>query len=141
MADRITAMRASGVYAAPDRMERRAMAHPQRPASLRIGPAPRVYIPHDRDMRCGARVRPRADAGARGGAMTQGVQTQYDIKGQYERVLPQLLKGEARYAVFDRKGSGSGFVVATDRRLIFMDQHSRDRQDMAPVTIPYAQIS
>ncbi len=70
--------------------------------------------------------------------MGQGVQTRYDSKGQYERVLPQLLEGEALYSVFDLKDSGSGFVAATDRRLIFMDQNFLDRQDMALVTIPYA---
>ena len=71
----------------------------------------------------------------------QQVQTQYDSKAQYERVVPHLFQGEALYFVFDLKGVASGFIGITDRRIIFIDQDFLDRKDMALVTVPYARIS
>jgi hypothetical protein len=71
----------------------------------------------------------------------QQVQTQYDSKAQYERVVPHLFQGEALYFVFDLKGAGTGFIGITDRRIIFVDQDFLDRKDMALVTVPYARIS
>ena len=71
----------------------------------------------------------------------QQVQTEFDSKGQYERVLPHLFQGEALYFVFDLKGSGTGFIGITDWRIIFIDQDFLDRKDTALVTVPYARIS
>lgn len=74
-------------------------------------------------------------------ADTEQVETYYDSKSQYDRVVPHLFQGEPLYFVYDLKGVGTGFLALTDRRLIFVDQDFLDHKDMALVTVPYARIS
>jgi len=71
----------------------------------------------------------------------QQVQTEFDSKSQYERVVPHLFQGEVLYFVFDLKGAGTGFIGITDKRIIFIDQDFLDRKDMALVTVPYSRIA
>jgi len=74
------------------------------------------------------------------GAQAQ-VQTQFDNKKQFERVLPHLLEGEQLFYVYDLVRAGSGFIGITDRRLLFIDQDFLDRKDAALVSIPYNRIT
>ena len=67
-------------------------------------------------------------------------QVEYDSKGQMERIAPMVEAPEILYAVFDLKGSGSGFVGITDRRLIFMDQGVIRKKKMI-VSLPYSKIT
>jgi len=64
----------------------------------------------------------------------------FDNKSQFERVSAYLIPGEALFAVFDCKGSGTGFVGLTDRRLIFYDQGVFMNKRKAMISIPYNQI-
>ena len=65
--------------------------------------------------------------------------TQYDKKDQYERILKYTIQGEALAAVFDCKGTGTGFVGVTDRRVIFYDQGIFMKKKTM-ISIPYHQI-
>lgn len=57
-----------------------------------------------------------------------------------ERIATMVSSPEVLYAVFDLKGSGSGFVGITDRRLIFMDQGVIRKKKMI-VSLPYSKIT
>lgn len=63
----------------------------------------------------------------------------FDNKSQLERIRAYLISGEKLYAVLDLKGSGTGFVGLTDRRLIFYDQGVLFKKK-SMVSIPYNQI-
>lgn len=63
----------------------------------------------------------------------------FDNKGQYDRVAAYVIKGETLKAVFDCKGSGTGFVGITDQRVIFYDQ-GMFLKKKTMVSIPYHQI-
>jgi hypothetical protein len=52
---------------------------------------------------------------------TQGGQVIFDRQDQLEKIEAGLLPGEEIEAVFDVKGSGSGFVGITSKRIIFQD--------------------
>ena len=53
---------------------------------------------------------------------------------------PFLLAGEQVYGVLDCKGGGTGFVVLTDRRLMFYDKvFLRNRK--ALTTVPYSMVT
>lgn len=67
------------------------------------------------------------------------VQIQYDIKDQLKRIEPYIISGETLQAVFDCKGSGTGFVGITDQRLIFYDQTFLTKKK-SMVSVPYHQI-
>jgi hypothetical protein len=67
-------------------------------------------------------------------------QTEYDNKGQYERIRAICLPDEVLLAVFDEKGRGTGFVGISNRRLIFMDV-SPIRKHRLMISLPYAQIT
>lgn len=63
----------------------------------------------------------------------------YDNEGQYKRIAAYAIPGETIFAVFDCKGSGTGFVGITDQRVIFYDQGVLlKRKSM--VSIPYHQV-
>lgn len=64
----------------------------------------------------------------------------YDHREQLEKIQALLVPAEVLYGVFDLKGSGTGFVGVTDRRLIFMDQAFLGRQK-AVVSLPYTKIT
>jgi hypothetical protein len=70
----------------------------------------------------------------------QQPQAEYDNKGQLDRIATMVSSPEILYAVFDLKGSGSGFVGITDRRLIFMDQGVIRKKKMI-VSLPYSKIT
>ncbi len=63
----------------------------------------------------------------------------YDIEDQLRRIEAYLVPGEALMAVFDCKGSATGFVGITDRRLIFYDQTFVTGKK-AMVSVPYNHI-
>ena len=63
----------------------------------------------------------------------------YDNKGQFDRIVAYCIPGENIYAVFDCKGSGTGFVGITDRRIIFYDQGVFIKKK-SMISIPYNQI-
>lgn len=63
----------------------------------------------------------------------------YDNPSQLARIQAYVIPGETLMAVFDCKGSGTGFVGITDRRLIFYDQAFVTGKK-AMVSIPYNQV-
>jgi len=63
----------------------------------------------------------------------------YDIKDQLKRVKQYLIPGEELQAVFDCKGSGTGFVGISDQRIVFYDQGLLIKKK-SMVSIPYHQI-
>ena len=46
----------------------------------------------------------------------------FDNAEQLKRIQAHLIPGETLHAVWDCKGSGTGFVGVTDQRIIFYDQ-------------------
>lgn len=64
----------------------------------------------------------------------------YDNKSQLDRIAAYTIPGESIYAVYDCKGSGTGFVGITDRRVIFYDQTGVVNKKKAMISIPYNQI-
>ncbi len=66
-------------------------------------------------------------------------QTVYDIKNQYDRIVPYIIKGETLYAVYDCKGGGTGFVGISDQRIIFYDQGVITKKK-SMVSLPYNQV-
>jgi len=64
----------------------------------------------------------------------------FDRKEQLEKIEALCQPDEVIRAVFDCKGSATGFVGITDRRLIFYDQ-SLTTGRKAMMTIPYSRIS
>jgi hypothetical protein len=63
----------------------------------------------------------------------------FDNQKQYDRIIAYLLEGENLYAVYDCKGSGTGFVGITDRRVIFYDQGVFVKKKTM-ISIPYNQV-
>ncbi len=46
----------------------------------------------------------------------------YDKKEQAEQIIPWLVGSEKLHAVFDCKGSGTGFIAITDKRLMYYNK-------------------
>jgi hypothetical protein len=46
----------------------------------------------------------------------------FDKKDQVEQIVPWLVGGERLSGVFDLKGSGTGFIAITNKRLMFYDK-------------------
>ena len=65
--------------------------------------------------------------------------TIYDNISQLKRIEAYVIPGETLVAVFDCKGTGTGFVGFTDQRLIFYDQAFMTNEK-AMVSIPYNQV-
>lgn len=63
----------------------------------------------------------------------------YDLKDQLDKIQASLLPGEKVEAVFDMKGSGTGFLGVTSHRIIFYDKVFLRRMK-AVVSIPYSRI-
>lgn len=63
----------------------------------------------------------------------------YDNKGQFDRITPYIIPGETLKAVYDCKGSGTGFVGISDQRVIFYDQGLLDKEKTM-VSIPYHHV-
>lgn len=62
-----------------------------------------------------------------------------DKKDQLEKIDDYCLPQETIRAVFDLKGSGTGFIGITDKRIIFYDRAFMHKKK-AMVTIPYGRI-
>ncbi len=67
-------------------------------------------------------------------------QVDFDDRGQLERIQGGLITGETLYAVYDLKGTGTGFIGITDRRLIIQDE-GRVRKRRSLISIPYSKIT
>jgi hypothetical protein len=63
----------------------------------------------------------------------------FDRPDQLEKIRSGLLPGEEIEAVFDLKGSGSGFMGITSKRIIFQD-NAWVTNTKAIVSIPYSRI-
>jgi hypothetical protein len=63
----------------------------------------------------------------------------YDNEGQYRRIAAYVIPGETLRAVFDCKGTGTGFVGITDQRIIFYDQAMFTNKKVM-ISIPYNQV-
>jgi hypothetical protein len=70
---------------------------------------------------------------------TSSVQVIFDRQDQLEKIEAGLLPGEEMEAVFDVKGSATGFVGITSKRIIFQD-NAWVVKSMAVVSIPYSRI-
>ncbi|MEO8287249.1 MAG: PH domain-containing protein [Chloroflexota bacterium] len=68
------------------------------------------------------------------------VSVEFDNKNQLDRIQALLVTPEILYAVFDLKGSGSGFIGITDRRIIFMDQ-GVIRKKRSLVSLPFSKMT
>jgi hypothetical protein len=66
-------------------------------------------------------------------------QVVFDRPDQLEKIRSGLLPGEEIEAVFDLKGSGSGFMDITSKRIIFQD-NSWVMNTKAVVSIPYSRV-
>lgn len=83
-------------------------------------------------------VQAAADSGRDRAALLEGVD--YDVHGQAVQVLPWIIDGERLIAVYDLKGTGSGFVAITDMRLIFYDKAVFTKK-RALMSVPYSRIT
>jgi hypothetical protein len=70
---------------------------------------------------------------------TSSAQIIFDREDQLEKIEGGLLPGEEIEAVFDVKGSGTGFVGITSKRIVFRD-NAWVVKSMAVVSIPYSRI-
>jgi hypothetical protein len=65
---------------------------------------------------------------------------EFDNGDQLKQIVPWILPGERLYAVFDCKGSGTGFVAITTKRLLFYDKaFARNRK--AFTSVPFSKIT
>jgi hypothetical protein len=64
----------------------------------------------------------------------------FDRKEQLQKIQRLLVPNETLYAVYDLKGSGTGFIGITDLRLVFMDQAFL-RSQKAVVSLPFSRIT
>ncbi|WP_037411539.1 PH domain-containing protein [Candidatus Solirubrobacter pratensis] len=62
-----------------------------------------------------------------------------DKPEQLEKIRANLLEGETVLAVFDGKGSGTGFLGLTDRRVIIQD-NSFVGKKIALTSVPYSRV-
>ncbi|MCJ7523561.1 MAG: PH domain-containing protein [Dehalococcoidia bacterium] len=63
-----------------------------------------------------------------------------DKQDQLKKVEPMCLPDEVIRAVLDLKGSGTGFLGITDKRIIFYDK-SMVTEKKAVISIPYSRMS
>jgi hypothetical protein len=64
----------------------------------------------------------------------------YDKKDQLDQVTPWVLPSERLFAVFDCKGSGTGFVAVTNKRLMFYDKAFLGKRK-ALTSVPFNKIT
>ncbi len=72
--------------------------------------------------------------------MTQTGEPKFDKKEQFEQIRSGLMEGERIYAVYDATGAGTGFIAATDRRVILQDKSFAGKK-VALVSLPYSRIT
>ena len=65
--------------------------------------------------------------------------TIFDKKDQYERIMEYVLPSENVYAVFDCRGGGTGFIGITDKRIMWYDQGVLIKSKTM-VSIPYNKV-
>jgi len=63
----------------------------------------------------------------------------FDAREQLKKIQRGLLPEERAYAVFDLKGSGTGFIGITDKRVMLQDS-AFIKNESAIVSIPYDRI-
>ena len=63
----------------------------------------------------------------------------FDSQDQLNKIQEGLLPEETVYAVFDLKGSGTGFIGITDKRVMIQDS-AFIKKESAIVSIPYDRI-
>lgn len=63
----------------------------------------------------------------------------YDRKDQHDRIESALVPGETLWMTLDCKGSGTGFMAITDRRLVFQDQNWRKSRNVL-VSVPLDRV-
>lgn len=54
----------------------------------------------------------------------------FDGKEQHDKLAQLLVPGETMWMVLDCKGSGTGFVGITDKRLLFQDSNWRKTRNV-----------
>ena len=64
---------------------------------------------------------------------------QFDKQDQLAKIQSGLMPGEALFAVYDGKGTGTGFIGLTDRRVIIQD-NSFVGGKIALTSLPYKRI-
>ncbi len=64
----------------------------------------------------------------------------FDQQKQLDQILPWILPSERLLAVFDCKGSGTGFVAITNKRLMFYDKAFM-KNKKALTTIPFNKLT
>ncbi len=64
---------------------------------------------------------------------------QHDIRDQLDTVQQGLLDGEEVYAVYDGKGTGTGFIGLTSLRVVLQDESYVGGQ-VALTSIPYSHV-
>jgi hypothetical protein len=72
--------------------------------------------------------------------VTQASEPVFDKKEQFEQIRSGLLEGERIYAVYDATGAGTGFIAATDKRVIVQDKSFVGKK-VALVSLPYSRIT
>jgi Bacterial PH domain len=72
--------------------------------------------------------------------MTQTPEPVFDKKEQLEQIRSGLMDGEKIYAVYDATGAGTGFIAATDRRVVVQDKSFAGKK-VALVSLPYSRIN
>ena len=72
--------------------------------------------------------------------MTQTSEPVFDKKEQFEQIRSGLMDGEKIYAVYDATGAGTGFIAATDRRVVVQDKSFAGKK-VALVSLPYSRIN
>ena len=72
--------------------------------------------------------------------MTQTPEPVFDKKEQFEQIRSGLMDGEKIYAVYDATGAGTGFIAATDRRVVVQDKSFAGKK-VALVSLPYSRIN
>lgn len=65
---------------------------------------------------------------------------EFDKQDQVDQITPWLLPGETLHAVFDCKGSGTGFVAVTAKRLMFYDKAFLGKRK-ALTSVPFSRIN
>lgn len=63
----------------------------------------------------------------------------FDMKSQHDRLTLGLIPGETLWMTLDCKGSGTGFVGITDRRLMFQDSTWRKSKNVI-VSVPHDRV-
>jgi hypothetical protein len=64
----------------------------------------------------------------------------YDKKEQVEQIVPWLVDSEKLHAVFDCKGSGTGFIAITNKRLMYYDKAFLAKRK-ALTSVPFNKIT